>query len=263
MRIIVLVKEVPDTYGARTLNLETGLAERGASEPVLDEIGERSVELALTLAAEVDDAEVAVMSMSPESAVTRIRKSLAMGADRAVHIADEGLRGADLTLTAEVLAAAIRREAFDLVVAGDQSTDGVGGVIPAMLAEHLGAPHLTSLDEVALTADEVSGTRTTDGGSLALSAPLPAVISITEALPDARFPNVKGIMAAKKKPFDTWTLADLDIAADDLSAPRSIMTAVAERPPRVAGVKIVDDGDGGTKLAEYLTSNKLVRGAGR
>ena len=257
MKIIVLVKEVPDTYGERKLDLETGLADRAASEPVLDEIGERALEVALSYA-DKNDAEVVVMSMAPERAATTIRKGLAMGAASAVQIADPGLAGADLGLTARTLAAGIRKTGFDLVIAGNLSTDGSGGVLPAMLAELLDVPNLTALSTVEIAADSVSGTRTTDDGTMRLSAPLPAVISITEALPDARFPNFKGIMAAKKKPFETLTASDVDVDPQDLSVAASIMTAIAEKPPRAAGVKITDEGDGGTKIAEFLIENRLA-----
>ncbi|WP_438856329.1 electron transfer flavoprotein subunit beta/FixA family protein [Agromyces sp. M3QZ16-3] len=258
MKIIVLVKEVPDTYGERKLDLETGLADRAASEAVLDEIGERALEVALAHADAHAGTEVIVMSMAPESAATTIRKGLAMGAGSAVHIADPGLAGADLGLTARTLAAAIRRTGFDLVITGNLSTDGSGGVMPAMLAELLEVPNATALTSVELADDSVSGTRTVDGGTMRVRAPLPAVISITEALPDARFPNFKGIMAAKKKPFETLTASDLGVEPEDLSVPVSIMTAVAEKPPRTAGTKITDEGDGGTRIAEFLIENRLV-----
>ena len=197
MRIVVLVKEVPDTYGDRKLDLETGLADRAASETVLDEIGERALEVALSYADAHHGTEIVVLSMSAESAAATVRKGLAMGAASAVQVVDERLSGADLGLTAEVLAAAARRTGFDLIVAGNQSTDGTGGVVPAMVAELLGVPHATNLNSVELTDTEVSGERATDGGAMRVSAALPAVISITERLPDARFPNFKGIMAAK------------------------------------------------------------------
>ncbi|WP_448002742.1 electron transfer flavoprotein subunit beta/FixA family protein [Agromyces bauzanensis] len=257
MKIIVLVKEVPDTYGERKLDLETGLADRAASEPVLDEIGERALEVALSYA-DSDEAEVVVMSMAPERAAATIRKGLAMGAASAVQVADPGLAGADLGLTARTLAAAIRKTGFDLVITGNLSTDGSGGVLPAMLAELLDVPGLTALSSVDIAADAVSGTRDSDDGTMRLSAKLPAVISITEALPDARFPNFKGIMAAKKKPFETLAAADLGIDPQDLSLATSIMTAIAEKPPRSAGVKIVDEGDGGVRIAEFLVENRLA-----
>ncbi|WP_394289096.1 electron transfer flavoprotein subunit beta/FixA family protein [Microbacterium sp.] len=258
MRIVVLVKEVPDTYGDRKLDLETGLADRGASERVLDEIGERALEVAMSYADKNAGTEVVVMSMAPEAAAASIRKGLAMGAGSAVQIVDEALVGADLGVTARVLAAAVKRTGFDVVITGNLSTDGSGGVLGAMLAEHLGVPQLTALAEVELAEGAVSGTRATDFGTAKVSASLPAVISITEALPDARFPNFKGIMAAKKKPFETLSLADLDVDIDPATAPQSIMTAVDMKPPRAAGVKIVDEGDAGEKLADFLLENRLA-----
>lgn len=258
MRIVVLVKEVPDTWGDRKLNLETGLADRSASERVLDEIGERSLEVALSYADQNAGTEVVVVSMAPAESAATVRKGLAMGAHSAVQVADEQLVGADLGLTAEVLAAAVSRTGFDLVIAGNLSTDGSGGVMGAMVAELLDVPNLTALTSVQIEDGRVSGERASDGATMRVSAELPAVISITEALPDARFPNFKGIMAAKKKPFETLTLADLGVEPEDHSASRSIVLALSEKPPRQAGTKIVDEGDAGEKLADFLVQNRLV-----
>lgn len=258
MKIFVLVKEVPDTYGDRKLNLETGLADRAASEAVLDEIGERALEVALSYADAHEGTEVTVLSLAPESAAATVRKGLAMGAANAVHIVDDGLVGADIMLTAEALAAAIRRAEFDLVVTGNVSTDGSGGMLPAALAELLDVPHLTGLNAVEIGEAEAAGVRPVDGGVQRISASLPAVVSITEALPDARFPNFKGIMAAKKKPLETVSLADLGVRADDPDAARSIMLSVAEKPPREAGIKITDEGNAGEQLADFLIENRLV-----
>jgi electron transfer flavoprotein beta subunit len=258
MKIVVLVKEVPDTYGARTLSLETGLTDRAATEPVLDEICERALEVALTYADARPGTEVVVLSMSPASAGATLRKALAMGAASAVHVADERLSGADLGLTAEVLAAALQRTGFDLVITGNLSTDGSGGVMPAMLAEHLGVPNLTALTSVQLSDGTVGGMRATDYGTAEVSAELPAVISVTEALPDARYANFKGIMAAKKKPVEVLTAAELGVDPDDPAVARSIIVAIAERPPRVAGVKITDEGDAGQRVADYLVQNRLA-----
>lgn len=258
MKIVVLVKEVPDTYADRKLSLETGLADRDASDRVLDEIGERALEVALKYADANPGTEVTVVSMAAEAAVASIRKSLAMGAMNALQVADEALAGADLGVTAKVLAAAVQRAGFDLVITGNVSTDGSGGVIPAMIAEHLGVPHATALTSVEISESSVTGARGTDAGIATVRADLPAVISITEALPEARFPNFKGIMAAKKKPFETVSLADLGVDVDPASAPQSIMTAISEKPPRGAGVKIVDEGDAGEKLAAYLIENRLA-----
>ncbi len=258
MRIVVLVKEVPDTYGDRKLSLETGLAERGMGEVVLDEIGERSLEVALSYADGHPGTEVVVLSAGPESAAASIRKGLAMGASAAVHVVDDALVGADLGLTAQVLAAAVSRTGFDIVIGGNLSTDGSGGVIPTMVAELLGIPCATALSEVEISEDSVRGTRAVEDGSALVSTSLPAVISITEALPDARFPNFKGIMAAKKKPFETLSLSDLGVDAMDPGAARSIVIGLSKKPPREAGVKIVDEGDAGEKLAQFLIENRLA-----
>ncbi|WP_345763520.1 electron transfer flavoprotein subunit beta/FixA family protein [Diaminobutyricibacter sp. McL0608] len=260
MRIVVLVKEVPDTYGDRQLNLETGLADREASDRVLDEIGERALEVALSHVDAHPETEVVVVSMASEAASATLRKGLTMGATSVLQVVDEQLAGADVGVTARVLAAAVRRVGFDLVITGNMSTDGAGGVLPAMLAEHLGVAAVTALSTVVLSDDAVSGTRTTDHGSATVSAPLPAVVSITEALPNARFPNFKGIMAAKKKPFETVTLADLGVGVDPTAVPQSIMTAVEAKPPRGAGITIEDDGNAGERLAAFLIENRLVEG---
>jgi electron transfer flavoprotein beta subunit len=258
MKIAVLVKEVPDTYGDRVLDPVTGLADRSATEAVLDEIGERAIEAALSLADAAGSAEVVLVTMGPETAATSVRRGLAMGAASALHVADPALAGADLGLTAEVLAAAVRRVGPDLVISGNLSTDGVGGVLPAMLAEQLGLPQLTALSSVEVADGAVSGTRVSDAGSLRISAPLPAVVSITEALPDARFPNFKGIMAAKKKPYEFVTAAELGVDPQDAAKARSILLAVAERPAREAGVKIIDEGDAAEQLADFLVQNRLA-----
>ncbi len=258
MRIVVLVKEVPDTYGERRLDTETGLADRQGTEAVLDEVSERALEVALTYADAVPGTQIVALTMAPETAAAALRKCLAMGATTAVHVADPELLGADLTLTAQALAAALRRTPFDLVLAGNASTDGAGGVLPAMVAEHLGVPQLTNLRSLHIEEGAVSGTRTGDGGEAEVSSPLPAVVSVTEALPEARFPNFKGILAAKKKPLETMALADLDVDPLDPRAARSIMIAVQQRPPRQAGIKIDDGSDAADQLAEFLVSNRLA-----
>lgn len=258
MRIAVLLKEVPDTYGERKLDLQTGLADRGATDAVPDEIGERALEVALSHADGRPGTEVTVVSMGPETVVSTLRKGLAMGAANAVHVVDDALLGADLSLTAEVLAAALRRQQFDLVVAGNLSTDGSGGVLPAMIAELLDVPHLTGLNSVSIEESAVSGQRVTESGVASVRADLPVVISVTEALPTARFPNFKGIMASKKKPLETLSLAELGVDPADDSAGRSILIAVTERPARQAGVKIIDEGDAADQLVEFLVTNRLA-----
>ncbi len=260
MKVIVLMKEVPDTYGERTLDLETGLLNRSMSEPVLDEITERALEVALTHRESQPGTEVVLLTVGPEGSLpATLRKGLAMGADRAVHVCDAAMLGADMTLTAEVVAAAVKHIGFDLVVAGNASTDGGGGALPGMVAELLGVAGLTSLSSVVLDELTVSGRCTTEFDSFEASADLPAVISVSEALPDARFPNFKGIMAAKKKPFETLDLAQLGISLDD-EASRSIVISAAKRAARTSGIRIEDAGDAGEQIADFLAQNQLIKG---
>ena len=254
MKIVVLIKQVPDTWGERHLDTETGWVDRGASEAVIDEVGERAIEAALVYK-DSADAEVVVMTMGPASAKESLRKGLAMGADSAVHIVDDGLAGADVLRTAQVLAAAVQREGFDVVVAGDVATDGGGGVVPAMVAEHLGVPHLTHLDQVTIAADGVSGVRGTSAGDAQVGASLPVVVSVTERTPEGRFPNFRGIMRARKKPMQTLSLADLGLGPD---ASRSVVVSATARPARQAGTKVVDEGEGGRQLAQFLAEKKLI-----
>ncbi|MFV9423433.1 electron transfer flavoprotein subunit beta/FixA family protein [Microbacterium sp. S1037] len=259
MKIVVLIKEVPDTWGERRLDLETGLTDRAGVTPVLDEIDERTVEAALAFADTHPGTDVIALTMAPASAAATVRKALAMGATSAVHVVDDALRGADLLLTADVLAAAIRRAGFDLVIAGNLSTDGGGGVLPAMVAEVLGVPNLTALSTLELSDDSVAGERVSDAGTMRVSAALPAVVSITEAMPEGRFTTFKGIMAAKKKPYETVDATALGVEPEDPAVPRYIMLSVSERPPREAGVKITDEGDAAEKLAAFLADEGVLR----
>lgn len=257
MKIAVLVKEVPDSYGERALNTTTGLADREASDRVLDEITSRAVEAAVSHAESAEGVEVVLLSMGPQSAEAMLRKTLAIGADGAYLVTDEALLGADMGLSAEVLAAALKHIGFDLVIAGDVSSDGAGGMLPTMLAERLGVAHLTSLDSLEISDSQVSGDRAGYGGTVSLRADLPAVVSVTERLPDARFPGFKGIMSAKKKPLQTLTLDQLGVDAQ-ADVPRSIMLSVTAAPARTAGTKITDDGEAGKQLADYLADKRLV-----
>jgi electron transfer flavoprotein beta subunit len=255
MRIVVLLKEVPDTWGDRKLDTSTGILDRGASDAVIDEISERAIEVALTAKDADSSVEVVVLSMGPATVTAALRKALAMGATSAVHVVDAGLAGADLGLTARALAAAIRTQSPDLVIAGNESTDGRGGVIPAMIAEHLGSPALTFLNSVSITADGVSGARTTEYGDQSVSASFPAVISINEQNPDARFASFKGIMGAKKKSLTEMSLADLDL---DASGSSTSIVSTTERPARTAGTIIEDEGNAGIAIADFLASRRLI-----
>ena len=259
MKIIVLMKQVPDTYGERKLDTRTGLVDRGASEAIVDEISERALEVALRYKDSHKGTHITVLTMGPASANAALRKGLSMGADAAIHVLDDALAGADMGTTASVLAAALPRNDYDLVIAGNESTDGRGGAVPAMLAEHLNLPHLSFLDAVEISDGAVSGERATEYGSLDVHASLPAVISITERAAEARFPNFKGIMTAKRKPLSAVSLADLGLdSAGTLAGGRSVVLTTSERPARTAGTKIVDEGNAGEQLAEFLTSSRLI-----
>lgn len=254
MKIVVLVKEVPDTYGERRLD-SAGRVDRVGSDAVIDEIGERAVEAALAYRDAGGAAQIVVMAMGPASVADGLRRCLAMGADAAVHIVDDGLAGADALLTARTLAAAVRREGFDLVIAGNESTDGRGGIVPALVAELLRVPHATSLNTLQIGEGEVAGLRADEGELLSLRAVLPAVVSITERMPEARFPGLRGRMAAKKKPFDTVGLGTLGIGAQ---LPETVIVGVSARPPREAGIKISDSEGAVADLVEFLAARGLV-----
>ncbi len=255
MKIAVLVKHVPDTYDERQLDPTTNRADRTTGDQVIDEISERAVEVALAHKDHEKSTDVVVITMGPAQATDALRKSLAMGADRAIHITDDALAGADLMATATVVAAALAAEPFDLIITGNESTDGRGGVLPALLAEHLGLPLLSALRSVELTDTEVAGTRITEAATTQVRAGLPAMISITEQLPDARFAGLRGIMAAKRKPMSKIGLADLGLATPQ--SPSVVLSATA-LPARTGGPRIEDDGTAAQQLADFLANRHLI-----
>jgi electron transfer flavoprotein beta subunit len=259
MNIVVLVKQVPDTYSERRLRGD-GALDRDASDAVLDEINERAVEEALQLK-EAHGGAVTVLSMGPDRATEAIRKALSMGADAAVHLTDEGLAGSDAVGTARALAGAIGTVGeVDLVLAGNEASDGRSAAVPAMVAEVLGLPALTHARQVTVEGGSVTVRRETDDGVVTLSAELPAVVSVNEKINEPRYPSFKGIMAAKKKPVTTLSLADAGLDAAQVGAAAALTSVVSAtpKPPKSAGEKVVDDGDGGTKLAAFLVAQKLI-----
>ncbi|PRX49492.1 electron transfer flavoprotein beta subunit [Prauserella shujinwangii] len=258
--IVVLVKQVPDTYSERKLNESDHTLDRESADAVLDEINERAVEEALKIK-EASEGEVTVLCVGPDRATDAIRKALSMGADKAIHVSDESLHGSDMVATAKVIAAAIGRvEGVDLVIAGNEASDGRGGAVPAMLAELLGMPQLTHARQVTVDGSTVQVDRETEEGLTHLEAGLPAVISVTEKINEPRYPSFKGIMAAKKKPVETLTVADLGVDAGEVGLANAWSTVLeaAPKPPRTAGQRVDDEGDGGTKIAEYLVGQKLI-----
>ncbi|MGE3287870.1 MAG: electron transfer flavoprotein subunit beta [Pseudonocardia sp.] len=262
MDIVVLIKQVPDTYSERRLRDADGVLDRDASDAVLDEINERAVEAALQLKeAEGSDSTVTVLTMGPDRATDAIRKALSMGADKAVHLSDDALAGSDAVSTAKALAKAIGTVGtVDLILAGNEASDGRGGAMAAMLGELLGLPSLTHAQEITVSGGEVTVRRTTDDGITVLAAPMPAIVSVNEKINEPRYPSFKGIMAAKKKPVTTLTLADAGIDASEvgLAAALTTVTSASPKPPKSAGEKIEDEGDGGARIAAYLVGQKLI-----
>ncbi len=260
--IVVLIKQVPDTWSERKLTDGDFTLDREAADAVLDEINERAVEEAL-LIKEKDggDSTVTLLTAGPERATEAIRKALSMGADKAVHLKDDGMHGSDVIQTAWALARALGTiEGTELVIAGNEATDGVGGAVPAIIAEYLGLPQLTHVRKLTVEGGKVTAERETDDGVFTLEAALPAIVSVNEKINEPRFPSFKGIMAAKKKEVITLSLAEIGVEADEVGVANAGSSVVSStpKPPKTAGEKIADDGDGGSKIAEYLVGQKLI-----
>jgi electron transfer flavoprotein beta subunit len=260
MKIVVLVKHVPDATADRTFSDADHTTDRLGVDGLLSELDEYAVEEALTIA-EAGDGEVVVLTMGPEQAADALRKGLQMGASSAVHVVDDALHGSDAVATSLVLEKAIRKVGdVDLVLTGMASTDGGMSVVPAMLGERLGLPHVGFVGELTVADGTVTGRRDGDAASETIEARLPAIVSVTDQINEPRYPSFKGIMAAKKKPFETWSLADLGIDPGQvgLDAAWSVVEEVTKRPPRSAGEVVTDEGDGGVKLADFLAAQKFV-----
>jgi electron transfer flavoprotein beta subunit len=260
MNIVVLVKQVPDYNSERTLSESDHTLDRGSTDAVIDEINERSVEAALKLK-EAHDGEVTVVCVGPDRASEAIRKALSMGADKAIHLSDESMHGSDAVQTARALAKVIGTvDGYDLVISGNVASDGGIGSVPAMVADVLGVPALTHAQELAVDGSTVTATRGTDDGITKLTAQLPALVSVGEKLNEPRYPSFKGIMAAKKKPVQRITLADAGIDASEVGLANALtsVTEATPKPPKSAGEKVEDEGDGGSKIAQYLISQKII-----
>ncbi|MGY1824153.1 electron transfer flavoprotein subunit beta/FixA family protein [Geodermatophilus sp. SYSU D00079] len=259
MNIVVLVKQVPDSGSERTLDPGDNTVARGSADNVLNEIDEYALEEALQLK-EAQGGEVTILTVGPDSAADAIRKGLSMGADRAVHVTDEAIHGSDAVQTSAVLAAALSQLEYDLVLCGAEATDSQMSVMPALLAERLGLPQLSGARKLTVDGGVAKVERQTDGGYWALEAPLPAIVSTWDTINEPRYPSFKGIMAAKKKPVQKLTLADLgvDPGTVGLGSATSQVLDFAGRPPKGEGVKVTDEGDGGQKLVDYLAAQKIV-----
>src|SRR6266487_539365 len=253
MNIVVCMKQVPDTWSERTLRAEDSRLDRAAADGVINELDEYAIEEGLQLA-EAHGGEVTILSMGPDKASESIRKALSMGADKAVHLIDDQLTGSDALATSLALATVLGRIGFDLVILGSESTDARRGVMAAMLAERLGVPQLSLASKVEIDGSAISVQRQTEYGYDKVEASLPAVISVVEKINEPRYPSFKGIMAAKKKPVETLSLADagIDPGQVGLGAAATEVVSFANRPPRQAGTIVKDDGDGGVKAAEFM-----------
>ncbi len=264
MNIVVLVKQVPDTAVERKLKDADGTLDRASVDGLINELDEYAIEEGLQIAEAQreagNEAEVTILTMGPEKAAESIRKALSMGADKAVHLLDDGLAGSDALSTSYALAQVLRQTGFDLVIAGSESTDARMGVMAAMLAERLDVPQVSLVSKVDIDGSVIRARRVSDDGYLEVEAALPAVISVVEKINEPRYPSFKGIMAAKKKPVQTMSLADagIDPAAVGLAGAATEVVDHVQRPPRQAGTVVKDEGDGGVKVAEFLAAQKFI-----
>jgi electron transfer flavoprotein beta subunit len=252
MKIAVCVKQVPEG-GSRRIDPSTMRLDR-SGEGALNHFDGNAVEEALRLKDATGDGEVVLVSMGPERAADALRKALAMGADRAVLISDEAAAGSDLVATSRVLAAALEREQADLVLFGQQADDSDGAVLWAAVADRLRRPVVSQVAELTLGDGSVTGKRQTEFGYDVIEVPLPAVVAVSDAINEPRYPSLKGIMGAKKKPFETLALDDLGVEAES----RTTVLGLAEPPSKGDARRIEDDGNAAQAIVEFLTEKRLI-----
>jgi electron transfer flavoprotein beta subunit len=254
MKIAVCVKQIPDPAAPYELDPDTNFVVR-PNDQVLDDTDRYGVEVALRMAEAVgEEATVTLLSMSPSGTLQGIRQALAMGADRAIIIDDDALRGADALTTARALSAALQEDGFDLVIAGTESTDGYAGVMPQQLAGLLGVPSLSFARKVERDGDKIRIERQTQTGYNVVEAPLPILLTVTSGVAEPRYPNFKGIMQAKKKPVETKTCADLGVEP----AIQQVIQTVEPIPARQAGEIVEDEGEGYLKIVAKLEEAKVI-----
>ena len=259
MKIAVCVKEVPDAGANPTIDPESGLNRSGDKE--LNAYDLNAVEEALKIKEAAGDGEVVLISMGPEKALDSMRKALAMGADRAVLISDEAAQGSDLVATSTVLSSAIAKEEADLVLFGQQASDSGGAVLWAAVAERLKMPVVSQVSELEVSGGALNARRQTENGYDRIEAPLPAVLAVADSLNEPRYPSLKGIMAAKKKPQETVSLGDLGVDAGSAgrAGSRTTVSAVAEPPSTGDAIMIEDEGGSSAeKVLEFLSERKFV-----
>jgi len=256
MKIAVCVKQIPDPATPYELDSENHFVVR-PEDQILDDTDRYGVEMGLQLA-EATEGEVVLVSMSPANSLQGIRQALAMGADKAIVIDDESLRGSGALVTARVLAAAIEREGADLVIAGTESTDGYVGVVPQMLAELLGMPAMTFARKVELSDGVIRIERQTSSGYDVVEAGLPALVTVTSGSVEPRYPTFKGIMAAKQKPIEQPSCADLGVESVGSAGSGQEIVEVRPAAERTAGVKIEDEGNAHTEIIKLLEQAKVI-----
>ncbi len=260
VRIVVCIKEVPDPSAPKRIDPATLRLDRSV-DGTMNEFDAHALEEALRLKDSDAGSEVAVLSMGPPSAAESLRKALAMGADRLVLVADDAAAGSDLVATTAVLAKALEREEPDLVLLGQQAGDSDGAVLWAALADRLRLPLVSQAASLELADGNVRSRRQTEYGYDVLEAPLPCIVAVSDAINEPRYPSLKGIMGAKRKPQDVVSLADLGLVADEAgeAGSRTEVYAVGEPPPRGETMRIEDDGgDAAAKVLEFLLERKLV-----
>jgi electron transfer flavoprotein beta subunit len=259
MKIAVCVKQVPDATSPRRIDAGTKRLDR-AGEGALNPTDVNAVEEALRIKEARGDGEVVVLSLGPPKAMDSLRKALAMGADRAVLVADEAAAGSDLVATSYALAKALERETPDLVLFGQQASDSDGAVLWAAVADRLRRPLVSQVAELTLNGDAVKGKRQTEYGYDVIEAPLPAVIAVSDAINEPRYPSLKGIMGAKKKPAEQLSLADLGVDAERAgeAGSRTTVLELSPPPPRGDQVKIEDDGSAADRIVAYLAEKRLL-----
>lgn len=256
MKIAVCVKHVPDATVHKKIDPQTKRLDR-SGEGALNATDLNAVEEAIRVK-EAQGGEVVLVSMGPAKAVDSLRKALAMGADRAVLVSDEGAAGSDLVATSRVLAKALEREAPDLVLFGQASSDGDGAVLWAAVADRLRRPLVSQVAELTIEGEAAKGKRQTEHGYDTISAPLPAVIAVSDAINEPRYPSLKGIMGAKSKPQETLSLADLGVEGAGEAGSKTTVLELGPPPSRGDTVKIEDDGSAAQKILDFVTERRLV-----
>jgi electron transfer flavoprotein beta subunit len=259
VKIAVCVKFVPEANAPKRLDPSSKRLDR-SGEGTLNAFDVHAVEEALRVKEAGGDGEVVLVSLGPERALESLRRGLAMGADRAVLVSDEQAAGSDLLATSALLAEALRREGADLVLFGQQSSDGEGAVAWAAVADRLGLPLISQAAELRVGDGKVTVKRQTEFGYDVIEAPIPAVVAVSDAINEPRYPSLKGIMGAKRKPQDTLTIDQLDLAAEAVGEPgsRTAVLALNPPPPRGESLTIEDDGSAAAKIVDFLAERKLL-----